>query len=53
VHVDVLEQLEDGLAAHARTELVRAVLLDELLVALLAEDLARSSERRRLGSMTM
>ena len=36
VHVDLLEHLEDGLAAHAGGELVVAVLLDELQVALLA-----------------
>ena len=33
VHVDVLEHLEDGLAAHAGGELVVAVLVDELQVA--------------------
>ena len=40
VHVDLLEHLEDGLAAHAGRELVVAVLLDELQVALLAEQIA-------------
>ena len=40
VHVDLLEHLEDGLAAHAGRELVVAVLVDELEVALLAEEIA-------------
>ena len=40
MHVDVLEHLEDGLAAHAGGELVVAVLFDELQVALLGEELA-------------
>ena len=40
VHVDLLEHLEDGLAAHAGRELVVAVLLDELEVALLAQEIA-------------
>ncbi len=40
VDVDALQHLEDGFAAHARLELVVAVLVDELHVALLAEQLA-------------
>ena len=36
VDVDLLEHLEDGLAAHAGGELVVAVLVEELHVALLA-----------------
>src|SRR4029077_8245622 len=47
VDVDVLEHLEDSLAAHARLELVVAVLLDDLGVALLGDELS-SGERRLL-----
>ena len=42
VDVDLLEHLEDGLAAHAGGELVVAVLVEELQVALLAEQLGRA-----------
>jgi hypothetical protein len=52
VHVDLLEHLEDGLAAHAGGELVVAVLLEELQVALLAEQIPRCSAVS-FGSMTM
>src|SRR4029079_10231035 len=48
VDVDALEHLEDGFAAHARLELVVAVLVDELHVALLAEQLT-AREPRLLG----
>ena len=40
MHVDVLEHLEDGFAAHAGREVVVAVLFDQLQVALLREELA-------------
>ena len=49
VHVDLLEHLEDGLAAHAGRELVVAVLLDELHVALFAEELALRERRSPSG----
>ena len=45
VDVDALEHLEDGFAAHAGLELVVAVLVDELHVALLAEELAAREPR--------
>ena len=45
VDVDLLEHLEDGLAAHAGLELVVAVLLDELHVALFAEQLGLRQTR--------
>ena len=48
VDVDVLEQREDGFAAHGRREGVEAVLVLELLVALLGQDLALR-EGRLLG----
>jgi hypothetical protein len=41
VHVLVLQHLEHGFAAHARGELVLAVLFDELEVALLGQQLAQ------------
>ena len=53
VHVHLLEHLEHGFAAHAGGELVVAVLLDELQVALLAEELAPRSSPVSLPSMTM
>src|SRR5690606_28181754 len=40
VDVDVAKELEDGLAAHARLERVVTELVEELLVAVLREDLA-------------
>ena len=51
--VDLLEHLEDGLAAHAGRELVVAVLVEELQVALLARGARRALRPVSFGSMTM
>ena len=48
MHVDLLEHLEDRLAAHAGGEAVVAVLVEELDVTLLREEL-RPVQRRLLG----
>ena len=41
VDIDVLQHLQDGLATHSGGETVVAVLADQLLIALLGEDLSR------------
>ena len=53
VDVDLLEHLEDRLAAHAGRELVVAVLLEELHVALFGEQLGLRAAPVSFGSMTM